>query len=129
MLRTFSRVLSASAVVALLCGSGGWAQPGERNSMQVMATVGCLIQGEGEEDGTWFLTNATQPVPAGEFAEETAAEAKGDHRFPLVGTLEEFSASKHKGHKVRVKGLVNKNGSGTNINVTSVKHVSPQCVP
>ncbi len=92
--------------------------------MQLMGTVGCLVQ---EEDDKWFLTDATEPVPAVDIDENLDPTAKGKARFHLIGTLDEFSAPKHLGHKVRIKGLLIEASPEPRINISSLKHVSPSC--
>ena len=90
-----------------------------------MGSIGCLVQ----EEGQWYLTNATEPVLATEIDQDLDPTAEGDLRYHLIGTLEEFSASKHLEHKVRVKGLIilMEAEPEPNFNITSLKHVAPSC--
>ena len=115
--------ISRALVLLGLVAAAATAFP-QRQSMQLMGTVGCLVQ---EEDDKWFLTDATEPVPAVDIDENLDPKTKGDARFHLIGTLEEFSASKHLGHKVRVKGLLIEAEPESRINISSLKHIAPNC--
>jgi len=109
------------AAALLVFAATSFAQPNE--SMKVMGSIGCLVQ----EESQWYLTNATEPVLATEVDQDLDPTAKGDLRFHLIGTLEEFSAPKHLKHKVRVKGLIIEAEPEPNFNITSLKHVAPCC--
>ncbi len=109
------------AVALLVFAATSLAQPKE--SMTVMGSIGCLLQ----EEGQWYLTHATEPVPAAEIDQDLDPTAGGDLRYHLIGTLDEFSAPKHVGHKVRVKGLIIEAEPEPNLNITSLKHVAPSC--
>ncbi len=116
---SISRALALPALLAAAVTALPKSKP-----MQLMGTVGCLVQ---EQDDKWFLTDATEPVPAVDIDENLDPTAKGEARFHLIGTLDEFSATKHRGHKVRIKGLPIKAAPESRINITSLKHISPTC--
>ena len=88
----------------------------------VMGSIGCLVK-----EGQWYLTHATEPVPAAEIDQDLDPTAGGDLRYHLIGTLDEFGAPKHVGHKVRVNGLIIEAEPEPNLNITSLKHVAPSC--
>jgi hypothetical protein len=95
----------------------------QSESLKVMGTVGCLV----EEEGKWFLTNATEPVPGDDVDRGLDPEAKGDRRFAVIGTVEEFSVPDHAGHKVRLKGLILEAEPADRLQLTSLKHVAASC--
>ena len=109
------------AAALLVFAATSFAQPKE--SMKVMGSIGCLVQ----EEGQWYLTNATEPVLAAEIDQDLDPTTSGELRYHLIGTLDEFSAPKHLGHKVRVKGLIIEAEPEPNFNITSLKHVAPSC--
>jgi hypothetical protein len=95
--------------------------------MPISQTVGCLAQ---NLDGTWTLTDATEPVAVvakGETKEPEATTPLGKRRFRLIGTVDEFGPASHKGHKVRIKGLVIDASPEARLNITSLRHLSPTC--
>ena len=100
-----------------------FAQP--KSKMEVVGIIGCLA----ETDGEWHLTKASKPVPASTIDNELAKTSLGNNDYHLIGTLQEFNPSKHKGHKVRVKGLLTENTTNnrSNLNLTSLKHLTPDC--
>ena len=91
--------------------------------------VGCLA----EENGRWFLTNATDPITAAGLPgsktdnDPPASTPLGKNRFTLIWTVQEFGVAKHKGHKVRVKGLVIKATPESRVNLTSLKMLASDC--
>ena len=109
------------AVALFVFAATSFAQPKE--PMKVMGSIGCLVQ----EEGQWYLTNATEPVLAAEIDQNLDPTASGELRYHLIGTLDEFSAPKHMGHKVRVKGLIIEAEPEPNLNISSLKHVTPSC--
>ncbi|MBI3261683.1 MAG: hypothetical protein HYZ58_00860 [Acidobacteria bacterium] len=97
------------------------------NRMPISQMIGCPAQ---NPDGTWTLTDATEPVAIvakGETKEPEATTPLGKRRFRLIGTVEEFSPGAHKGHKVRVKGLVINSSPEARVNITSLRHLAPTC--
>ena len=109
------------AVALFVFAATSFAQPKE--PMKVMGSIGCLVQ----EEGQWYLTNATEPVLAAEIDQDLDPTASGELRYHLIGTLDEFSAPKHVGHKIRVKGLIIEAEPEPNLNISSLKHVAPSC--
>lgn len=110
-------------------------QPGRA---QLVAVTGCLSPDSGRD--AWVLTNATEPVPAARPSEgdpakwidtltvETAArQPSGTRTYMLMGVLEEFGISSHKGHKVLTQGLLVPASPAARVNVTSVRHVASSC--
>jgi hypothetical protein len=129
------RLFGAAALAGVLASAAPAAdavrqaddRPGAKR-MSVMMLVGCLAQ-EGER---WYLTRATEPVAAElpgskAYAEPAADAALGSGRYWLMGTVSEFDVIKHKGHKVRVKGLVLTGDPGPRVNLTSLRHLAPAC--
>ena len=93
--------------------------------MPLMMAIGCVAQ-EGDQ---WWLVSATEPV---EITEEVPPEPEvatvlGDGRLRLIGTLDEFGVSNHTGHKVRVKGILIEDNDETRLNLTSIRHMLPDC--
>ncbi len=119
-MKTMALVLVATAFAA---------QPSPEK-VPISRVVGCLTQAA---DGAWLLTDATEPaVLAGkpgskEAAEPDASAPLGKNRFRIVGTVEEFGASKHRGHKVRVQGMVLSGQGGLGVNITSLRHLADSC--
>jgi hypothetical protein len=95
----------------------------QSGSLRVMGTVGCLV----EEEGKWFLTDATEPVPGDDVDRNLDPAAKGELRFAVIGTVSEFSVPDHAGHKVRLKGLILDAEPVDRLQLTSLKHVAPSC--
>jgi hypothetical protein len=119
-------MMKAAALVLLLAAPAAQSSP---EKVPISRVVGCLTQAP---DGAWLLTDATDPaVLAGkpgskEAAEPDAGAALGKNRFRIIGTVEEFGASKHKGHKVRVQGML-LTGQTSSINITSLRHLADIC--
>lgn len=122
----------SALIVAIPLAASALAQaqtPASPERMRAMFVVGCLA----EENGKWMLTRAGDPVPVAgvpgsKTDNEPAVDAPlGKNRFSLIGTVEEFGVTKHKGHKVRVKGLVIKATPDSRINLTSLKMLGVEC--
>lgn len=92
---------------------------------KVMGSIGCLVQDDA--DGQWYLTDATEPVVAEESDGSSDPAASGEHRFHLVGTLDELDAPTHEGHKVKVTGLIVEAEPEPTLNITAVQHVASSC--
>lgn len=118
-----------SLALLLLGAALTLAQPAPQR-IPISTVVGCLTQ---TTEGTWILTDATEPVaiatkPGSKEAKEPDETAPlGKRRFRIIGTLEEFGVSRHKGHKVRIKGMVLTGSPEPRVNVTSLRHLSPTC--
>tara|TARA_B100000586_G_scaffold68091_1_gene47413 strand:- start:578 stop:940 length:363 start_codon:yes stop_codon:yes gene_type:complete len=98
---------------------------GATQSVPMIMSVGCVAQ-EGDQ---WWVVEATEPL---EITEEVPVEPEvdtplGDRRLRLIGTLEEFGVENHASHKVRVKGLLIESSTETRLNLTSLRHMSPNC--
>src|SRR5262249_59448907 len=92
--------------------------------------LGCLSEGP---NGRWMLTNSTTPtVTKDESATPEAlkaAEARplGAETFELVSVSPSFKAETHKGHKVEARGLLYKDSSYAEVNLTSLEMIAPSC--
>jgi hypothetical protein len=98
---------------------------GAAQSVPMVLSVGCLMQ-EGDD---WWVINATEPVTITEEVptEPEAETPLGNRRIQLIGTLDEFGVKNHANHKVRVKGLLIESSSEARLNLTSLRHMSPNC--
>ena len=101
------------------------------NAVPIVAVVGCLAEGP---NGTWMVTNATEPVratPGFAKAEDVkAAESQplGTLRFRLIG-LVEMNPAEHRGHKIAAKGMLIKDSANDRLNVTSLITIGTTCAP
>jgi mono/diheme cytochrome c family protein len=111
----------------LLVGPEG---PRPLPNLTVVRVVGCLTAGSGS---TWTLTRATTLVPergrnieAATPAELTrsAAQPFGVSTFALRNVAEGTPLA---GHKVQVKGVLNRQNQQERINVMSLDSVAPSC--
>lgn len=133
-------VVAATLAVTLVATMHLVAQPKPAAKIDLVTVTGCLTPGGGE---TWRLTSATDPIVASQKAPEPPKDAViGKNRYRLIGLLE-FNVAAHKGHTVRVKGLLipvddgkrPSPGSGRGepveprLNITSLQHVAPTCPP
>lgn len=135
----------------LSAAAGAFAQStGAPSQAELVAVAGCLVQ----EDATWVLVSATEPLtapaPPGaapadrDGSARVAAEASrmasmrvtadmanrqppGKRRYRLIGVLEEFTLASHRGHKMLVRGLLVPHPQDTRINVTSVAMAASTC--
>jgi hypothetical protein len=117
-------------VVAVTGSASGRGRSSElaQDQAPIVETVGCLSQ-----KGTdWTLTNATDAVVSTtayttpEAVKAAADKPLGTQQYRLLGTSP-WSPDRHKGHKMVVKGLLNKSGSDTRINVTSFQMLAETC--
>ena len=96
----------------------------------LVEVLGCLAEGP---NGRWMLTNSTTPtVTKDESATPDAlksAEARplGTETFELVSVSPSFKAETHKGHKVEARGLLYKDSSYAELNLTSLEMIAPSC--
>ena len=99
------------------------------DKVPIVAVAGCIAE---QPAGTWFITNATEPVPSIANAPPTgqpyAGPPTGKGRFQLIG-ISEFDLPSHKGHNVLVKGLHVKAAPVSRLNVTSVTMLATTCPP
>ncbi len=111
-----------AATVAAAVTAGG----AQSSRMPISQVVGCLTQ---SADGTFLLTDATEPVATGGKGakEPDAATPLGKRKIRLIGTVEEFGAAAHKGHKVRVRGLFIAASPDARLNITSLRQLATTC--
>jgi DNA-binding beta-propeller fold protein YncE len=95
----------------------------EPGKLQVEGTVGCLEQVEGR----FFLTAATDPVPGDEVDRRLDPVVKGERRYEVIGTVEEFGVPDHTGHRVRLKGLLVEAEPFPRLQITSLRHLASRC--
>jgi mono/diheme cytochrome c family protein len=99
----------------------------------LVSVIGCLTQGA---DGTWIVTNASEPVrtrnpkDAGpEEKKELAAKAFGSHTFRLLDPSS-VQANPPKGDKVEAKGFLIRKPGDDSLNPTSLQSVAAgPCTP
>jgi cytochrome c5 len=96
----------------------------------LVQVLGCLTQGP---NGRWTLTNSTEPVVAkeeassGDALKSAASRPLGAGVFSLVSVRPSFQADAHKGHKVEARGLLYKDESSAELNLTSLAMVAASC--
>ena len=96
----------------------------------LVQVVGCL-QDSGR--GGWTLEQASTPVatknvPATGADLEAAGAQAGTESYRLISVLP-FDPGPHRGHKMFVKGLLNRAPDGILLNVTALEMVSVGCAP
>jgi len=99
-------------------------------NFSLVEIVGCL---EPVANGRWALTRTTEPVATKE-ASPTPAALKaaesaplGSGRFDLVSLSRTHQAESHRGHKMEARGLLYRDASYAEINLTSLSMVAPSC--
>jgi quinoprotein glucose dehydrogenase len=96
----------------------------------LVEVLGCLTQ---NASGRWILSNSTEPVVTKEdtagAADLKASEARklGTVTFELVSVSPSFKAELHKGHKMEARGLLYKDSSYSELNLTSLAMLAPTC--
>jgi mono/diheme cytochrome c family protein len=96
----------------------------------LVQVLGCLAQGA---NGRWTLTKSTEPgTTKDENASPPALKAAesvslGTGTFDLVSVTPSFKVESHKGHKMEARGLLYKDTSYAEINLTSLTMVAPTC--
>ena len=99
------------------------------NGSQVRV-VGCLVQ---VPDSTWILNKSTEPVRTREPEKSTEAELKTSEAQPLgtytlrLPEIEFYHPGPYKGHKVEVKGILDRDASGQRLLVTALQTVALSC--
>ena len=96
----------------------------------LVQVLGCLTQ---TADGHWVLSNSTEPgatkdetpTPAG--LKEAQARPLGTQTFELVSVTRAFQAESHKGHRMEARGLLYRDSSYAQLNLTSLQLVEPSC--
>jgi len=98
----------------------------------LVTVVGCLSQAS---DGTWVVTNASEPVrtrnPGNSTPEELkslASKPLGKHTFSLMDPSS-VQAAPPKSHKVEAKGFLIRKPGADSMNPTSLQSVAPSCTP
>jgi hypothetical protein len=96
----------------------------------LVEVLGCLTQ---NASGRWILSNSTEPLAT---KEETASAVDlkasetrklGTDTFELVSVSPSFKAESHKGHKMQARGLLYKDRSYSELNLTSLAMLAPTC--
>ncbi len=108
-------------------GKGGAAPVPDFSLVEI---VGCLAQ---KADGSWMVTNASEPVRTRVPGNSTAAELEsvkgkplGNHTFGLLD-FEGVQDHPVKGWKVEVKGLLIRKPGDDRLNPSSLQMVAPEC--
>jgi hypothetical protein len=125
-------IILAAAVAASTPAASMTSQtPSTRNqkAAPIVEVIGCVSNGP---NGTWVLTNGTEPavskVPNTTTAAVKEAEGKrlGRRRYRLLGVAP-FGPENHKGRKVVVKGVLIEAANNDRINVTSLQITGAPC--
>jgi len=118
----------------LLIGPDG---PQPLPNLSMIQSVGCLTRGPGAE---WMLTsgsnperirNALDPLTADEI-QRARAEELGTQEFELRNLASlgaGFDADTYTGHRILVKGVLNRRPAGEAINTMTLESVSDTCTP
>jgi hypothetical protein len=84
-------------------------------------------------NGRWILTNSSEPVVT---RDETANPASlktagstplGKATFDLVSVSPSFNVESHKGHQMDARGLLYRDASYSELNLTSLTMIAPRC--
>ncbi len=97
-------------------------------NFSLVRIVGCLNQ----RDGTWVVTNATEPVRAGLPRPEPGEVVIADTPPPGTGTFglmvsPSYAPEKRAGLTVEVRGFLMRRPNDSRINVTSIETAGPGC--
>ena len=101
-------------------------------NLATVKVTGCLAQ----VSGRWSITKGTEPVRTREPETSTPAElaasgaaALGSQTFELRGLdlLANFNPDSNSGHKLQVKGVLNRQAASNRISVLSVESVGASC--
>src|SRR5262245_46402051 len=96
----------------------------------LVQVFGCLTQ---NSDGRWLLSNSTEPTatkdetPTPITLKQGESHALGAQRFELVSVTKSFQAESHKGHKMEARGLLYREATYAELNLTSLQMVAPSC--
>jgi mono/diheme cytochrome c family protein len=99
-------------------------------NFSLVQVVGCL---EPAGNGRWALTGTTDPVPTKETSPNPAAlkaaesAPLGTGRFDLVSISPRHQVASHRGQKMEARGLLYRDTSYAEINLTSLSMVAPNC--
>ena len=104
-------------------------------NLTIVRVVGCMTPAPND---IWNLTAGSEPVRTRQSEEISADETKmgeaaplGAHTFRLNldNLVVPFDAAPHAGHKMLVKGVLNRQATGQRINVTGIGMVAERCAP
>jgi len=99
-------------------------------NFSLVQVVGCLTPAA---KGRWILTNSTAPIITKEEAagpealKSAASSALGSETFELVSVSPSLKADTHRGHKMEARGLLYRDTTFAEINLTSLAMVSNTC--
>ncbi len=91
---------------------------------------GCLTQ---SSNGRWLLTNSTEPMVTKEESsspsalKEAAGKPPGAQTFELVSVSPSFKAESHKGHRMNAHGLLYREPTRSELNLTSLEMIASAC--
>jgi cytochrome c5 len=100
------------------------------SNFNLVQVVGCLSAGT---NGTWSLTQASNPATTREEAVDAAAAkraagvAPGNQTFQLVSVLPAHRSEAQVGQRVEARGLLYKSPTESLLNLTGLKTVAPSC--
>jgi len=121
--------LDADALDSLLIVRKG-ADSNSAPNFALVQVLGCLTQ---NSDGRWVLSDSTEPTvtkdesptPAG--LKQAEPHELGSQTFELVSVTRSFQAEAHKGHMMEARGLLYREPSHAELNLTSLQMVAPGC--
>ena len=96
----------------------------------LVQVVGCLT---GRPNKRWALTNATEPVATRDETRPPNDNASGIKKgpgaltFELISVRSAFKPELHIGHRMEARGLLYRDGDYTELNLTSLGMVGPEC--
>jgi mono/diheme cytochrome c family protein len=99
-------------------------------NFSLVHVVGCL---EPAGNGRWALTRTSDPIPTKETSSTPAAlkaaesAPLGTGRFDLVSVSPQHQAASHRGQKMEARGLLYRDNSYAEINLTSLSMVALSC--
>src|SRR5262245_14295427 len=96
----------------------------------LVQVMGCLTQ---NPDGRWILTSSSEPAATKD--ESTTPDALksaqagplGTATFELVSVSPSFKAESHTGHKMEARGLLYRDATYAELNLTSLAMIAPAC--
>jgi cytochrome c5 len=100
------------------------------SNFNLVQVVGCLSAGA---NGTWSLTQASNPATTREEAVDAAAASRakavppGSLTFQLVSVLPAHRSEIQAGQRVEARGLLYRSATENLINLTGIKTVAPSC--
>src|SRR4051812_8056010 len=96
----------------------------------LVQVVGCLTA---DQTGRWTLTNASEPsvtrdnTPSAAALKAAEARPLGRQSFGLVSVDAATKSGALAGHKVEARGLLYRDGSYADLNLTSLRHIAASC--